>query len=484
MKITHREKVIAASLAVGIGLVFAACGGSDRGSGSGGDGGDDGSGSGQGGATMAGPSGTGGEISISVGIGGNAMGSGGGESCAGETSTAELVPLDLYIMLDKSGSMLDKTGANAQGPSKWDAVTQGLNAFFSDPQSAGIGVGLQYFPTRVPGVPENCTSNADCPGASGPCLTKACNNQATLTPCSTNANCPGGSCVNVGQCSNDPNYFCFTQGASCGGNLGTCVALYATWCVNRDSCDAVDYANPAVEFQALNGAAADLSASIAMISPQGATPTAPALEGAIQHASAWAAANPTHKVVTVLATDGLPTTCPPTDIPSIAQIAADGVAASPSILTFVIGVFAGNDVNAQQNLDAIAAAGGTQSAFFIDANQNVTQAFIDALNAIRGTKLKCEYLIPAPPPGETLDYGKVNVEHTPPGAASPTTIFYIADPAACDPMTGGWYYDADPAKGGTPTTIIMCPETCDAFSAAGGKVDIRLGCETEIGPPA
>ena len=52
------------------------------------------------------------------------------------------------------------------------------------------------------------------------------------------------------------------------------------------------------------------------------------------------------------------------------------------------------------------------------AASNLT-AFIDALNAIRGTKLACEYLIPAPPPGEKLDFNKVNVEHTPPGAAMP-----------------------------------------------------------------
>jgi hypothetical protein len=410
---------------------------------------------------------------------------GGGESCAGETSKAELVPLDLYIMLDKSGSMLDKTGANGQGPSKWDAVTQGLNAFFNDPQSAGIGVGLQYFPIRAPGVPETCTSNADCPGATGPCLTKGCTGQSTIVPCNNNSNCPGGtSCVNLGQCSNDPNYFCYTQGAPCGGNLGNCVALYATFCVNRDTCAPADYANPAVEIEALNGAAGALSGSIAMVTPVGGTPTAPALQGAIDHAAAWAEANPTHKVVTVLATDGLPTQCSPTDIPNIAQIAAQGVAGAPSILTFVIGVFAGNDVNAQQNLDAIASAGGTQSAFFIDASQNVTQAFIDALNAIRGTKLECEYLVPAAPPGETLDYGKVNVEHTPPGANMAETIFYVVDAAACDPVKGGWYYDTDPMKGGKPTTIIMCPATCDSFGMFGGQVDIRLGCKTEIGPPA
>lgn len=480
-------KVIAGSLAVGFGASFAACGidsspkrpsGFETGSG----------GSGGGANTAAGgmtgtSSGLGGDIGITVGSGG-ATGAGGGPTCAGETSKAELVPLDIYIMLDKSGSMLDKTGANGSGPPKWDAVTQGLNAFFNDAQSSGIGVGLQFFPIRAPGVPETCSANADCPGASGPCLLKACTGQASLISCTKNADCPFlSTCQNLGQCQNNSNYYCFTQGADCGNGLGTCVAIYATTCVNQYSCDAAVYEKPAVEFDVLNGAAAALSGSIAMITPEGGTPTAPALQGAIDHASAWAAANPTHKVVTVLATDGLPTQCSPTDIPSISAIAQAGVNASPSVLTFVIGVFSGNDANAKQNLDAIAAAGGTTSAFLIDSNQNVTQAFIDALNAIRGTKLACEYLIPAPPPGEKLDYSKVNVEHTAPGAAMPETIYYVADLASCDAMTGGWYYDADPAKGGAPTKIEMCPATCDKLGMLGGQVDIRLGCQTEIGPP-
>jgi hypothetical protein len=58
-------------------------------------------------------------------------------ACAAESKKAELLPLDLYIMLDKSGSM--------QG-SKWSSVTSAIDAFVKDPQSAGLGVGLDFFP--------------------------------------------------------------------------------------------------------------------------------------------------------------------------------------------------------------------------------------------------------------------------------------------------------------------------------------------------
>src|SRR4051812_3381743 len=40
-------------------------------------------------------------------------------ACAAHVSTAQPIPLDIYLMLDVSGSMLDATGAQT---TKWDAV--------------------------------------------------------------------------------------------------------------------------------------------------------------------------------------------------------------------------------------------------------------------------------------------------------------------------------------------------------------------------
>ena len=97
-----------------------------------------------------------------VGPQGGSGGGSGGESskgsCAAETTMAEPTPLDLYIMLDISGSMLDAAGG---GMSKWTAVKSALSAFFQDPASAGISVGIQYVPLRKAGVPATCTSDAE-----------------------------------------------------------------------------------------------------------------------------------------------------------------------------------------------------------------------------------------------------------------------------------------------------------------------------------
>jgi hypothetical protein len=481
--------------ALTIGAVFAACssgsmtgtggtsntGGSEP-SGSGGNH----SSSGTGGASTSGGD-VGGAFTVSSGSGsGTSSGTGGAETCAGETSQAELIPLDIYLMLDSSGSMNDTTGANGTGPTKWTAVTQALGAFFGDPQSAGLGVGLQHFPLTAAGVPASCTSSAQCPGSTGPCLLKICSGLSGIVPCSKNQDCfPYGSfsCVQLGQCG---NYYCAPPGGTCSNNNQPCNAITSSFCVNEDSCVAGDYAAPAVEIASLNGASSALDSAINGWMPNGNTPTAPALDGAIQHAKTWAQSNPTHTVVVVLATDGLPTECTPTDIPSIAQIAAQGASGSPGVKTFAIGVFSPDDITAgaKDNLDQIASAGGSNAAFIVDTSQNVEAQFLAALNAIRGTKLACEYAVPPAGDAGMLDFDKVNVEYTAPGASMPTTIGYVGKDANCDPTMGGWYYDVDPAMGGTPTKIIMCPATCATFSATnGGQIDIRVGCKTVIQPP-
>jgi len=77
-----------------------------------------------------------------VGVGGQGGGLKDAEVCARETKRADALPVDMYIMLDKSTSMheLDPTGTKI-----WDAVKTALSAFFADPGAAGTGVGLQYF---------------------------------------------------------------------------------------------------------------------------------------------------------------------------------------------------------------------------------------------------------------------------------------------------------------------------------------------------
>jgi len=303
--------------------------------------------------------------------------------CAATSHSAQLIPLDMYIMVDQSSSMSEPTGT---GATRWQAVAEAIEAFVSDPKSAGLGVGIQYFPLK-----------------------------------------PGG----------------------------------------KTSCVAGDYAKPEVAIAALPDNAQAITASIEKHGPTPSTPTYPALQGAVTYATAHATAHPTHTVAVVLATDGEPTQCAPLDIPTIAAVAAKGAAAAPKVRTFVIGV--GTSLG---NLDAIAAAGGSQQSFLVDAGGNVVQQFELALAAIQGQALACAYEIPKPEGGLPTQFDKVNVQVTL-GAKAAAVLPYVADAASCDPQKGGWHYD----DAGAPTQIVLCPQSCGAVKGDGlAQVDVMLGC--------
>ena len=456
--------------------------GSGAGSSTGGSSGQAGSSS-TGGSSASG--GTGGfAFDASTGTGGGSGGLQDGGACTGTTTKSTQLPLDIYVMMDISGSMTEQL---SNGQTKWAAVKSAMTGFLNDKNSQGLGVGIQYFPLLDSSVPDTCTSNADC-GTGGLCVLKSCFDSSAAThavvPCASNADCSGAAqCVPLGQNCQNPQQLCAPATKNCTGFAG-CKQLTTSYCSNKTQCTSSDYAKPAVEISTL-GSPTPIINSMNGQTPNGQTPTAPALQGAIDHATAWAKAHPTHTVVVVMATDGLPTQCSPTDIPSIAGIASNAVKATPGIDTFVIGVFAPTDTTAQSNLDTIAKAGGTGSAFIVDTSGNVGQQFTDALNKIRGQALACDFTLPAPPDGGTLDYGKVNVSFTANGKTQ--NLLYVTDQSHCDPNTGGWYYDHDPANGGTPTKIIVCDNNCADFktttSTTVGSVDVQLGCKTNTPVP-
>jgi hypothetical protein len=338
----------------------------------------------------------------------------GGAACATDVHRSEPTPLDLYVMLDQSTSMDDA--------SKWGSVRAAFETFVKSPGTAGIGIGIQYFPLAA----------ADSAGCASKCTTCAC---------VMNCGCSGCQCTN---------------------NVCSCL-------IAGSSCNAADYARPDVEIAPLPGAAQAIVASLAAHSPNGGTPSRPALDGAIQHARAFAQGHAGHKVVVVLATDGEPNDCAST-VDNVAQLASTGAAGMPSVLTFVIGV--GGNLAA---LDAVAAAGGTKKAFLVDTGATASAEFAAALDAIRQASISCEYAIPSV--SGAIDYGKVNVQYTPAGG-SPTIVGQVKSAATCDATRGGWYYD-NPAH---PTKIEVCPASCRAMNngslGVGGEVDVVFGCDT------
>lgn len=229
-------------------------------------------------------------------------------------------------------------------------------------------------------------------------------------------------------------------------------------------CKTSDYAKPQVSMTALpNNVFGQILDSQ---SPDGGTPTKPALEGVISYAQTLAAGTAKDgKVAIVLVTDGLPDGCNGNSTSSVRTLAAS---VATQIPTYVIGVG-----DALSNLDQIAEGGGTQKALIV-ADQNPTQIQADfqkAIQTIKQNALACDYKIPAPPNGETLETGKVNVVYKS-GSASET----ISYNQSCAGGTG-WKYD-DPQK---PTRILMCDGSCATVKTA-GSVDVLFGCTTQTGP--
>lgn len=360
--------------------------------------------------------GTGGAFTSSSG-GGTA---GGGGSCVGTSFAAKPVPLDIFVMLDQSGSMNLAAG---NGMSRWESIKAAITSFVQQPGTTGIGMGIQYFGLGQPSVPGcyviECTSDADCTNGCGPC-----------------------------------------------NSSGVCTSPYNP---DVDSCDPLDYAWADVPIQPLPGAGNFIIGSMTMHAPGTNTPTAPALEGAIHYAKTWAQKNPGRIVVVALASDGEPSECD-VDPAHLDMIAAAGFGQAPSIKTFVIGVGP-----ALQLLDGIAAAGGTSAAYHVDLDMAATSHFLDALNSIRGAALGCTYQIPPPPVGMTEDFSRVNVDYLPGDGSAKHTFPKVMDKAHCPAGGDGWYYDDEAA----PAEIILCDDTCAVVQKdLMAKVEIVLGCLT------
>jgi hypothetical protein len=196
-------------------------------------------------------------------------------TCGGSVFEPEQLPLDMYFLVDSSGSMAEPT---ANGTNKWVLVTNALIDFLGNPANADIGVGLGYFPQ---GVQLTCVAG-------------------------------------------DPGCLCIPFINLCFPNLG-------------GSCLPTDYSTPAVPLQ-LPSNPSLLITDIQQRLFAGGTPTRPALEGTYQYLQTWASQNPGRKLVAVLATDGDPTGCAGNTPGEIATMAANALASPSRIQTFVIGV--------------------------------------------------------------------------------------------------------------------------------------------------
>ncbi|HYO96653.1 MAG TPA: vWA domain-containing protein [Polyangiaceae bacterium] len=198
---------------------------------------------------------------ITVGSGGASGGSGGAEpvtACATGMAKANLMPVNMFIQFDRSGSMLDDD--------KWPQAAQALTAFFQNAETAGLRIALRFFPHDSPAV--GCSGDDD-----GVCSAEACSQP--LVPL--------------------------------GEVLATPMDPHEAALVS-----AVQTSAPPPR---------PMRGSGQMAPPSQGTPIHPALEGALTWARANQLAKPNEKTVVVLVTDGEPTGCNE-DMDAIAGLAS------------------------------------------------------------------------------------------------------------------------------------------------------------------
>jgi hypothetical protein len=200
----------------------------------------------------------------------------------------------------------------------------------------------------------------------------------------------------------------------------------------------------------------------------GNTPLSAALEGGLLWATNHLTAHPSEKAAVVLVTDGEPEACNQNHayIVSLAQTAHD----TAGVVTFAIGLPGANESLMHQ----IAAAGGTNQAIMVGSG-NEQQELRDALSAVRGNTVACEFLVPGEVDGQEVDPTRVNVFYTPGGAGDPQLIGQVGGVGDCVATEQAWYYD-DPLN---PTRVIFCNFTCAAIrSDPDAKIDVLFGCST------
>jgi hypothetical protein len=108
------------------------------------------------------------------------------------------------------------------------------------------------------------------------------------------------------------------------------------------------------------------------------------------------------------------------------------------------------------------AAGSNNPAGFTAIFKRIAQGVVE------GTKVACDFAVPQPPMGKTLDRNTVEVVYSKTGA-DPISFRQVQDVESCAGQSGSFYFKGD--------TIQLCSDTCTRVQSDNtAKVDVRFGC--------
>jgi hypothetical protein len=257
--------------------------------------------------------------------------------------------------------------------------------------------------------------------------------------------------------------------------MGFGMSLFPVPGSTTTSCAAAYYRDEALPISDVRQMADGAMARLDATPPQGQTPTGPALTAALDLAKAYALAHVDRSVVVVLATDGLPTTCTPTDTRALALLAKDALDGPAHVRTLVVAARSldGTDLS---SFDGIARAGGTERPLVIDPRADFAGQLTSALTTAAAREVACDLAIPEPPVGAHLDYDAVNVVLD--GGEGRVILPRVSGPGSCT-ASGGWYYDIDPAAG-APQRLNMCKSSCERADDTARGLRVELGCKSLV----
>lgn len=357
-----------------------------------------------------------------------------------ETETA--AGLDVFLLLDTSGSMNEATSA---GVKKLGAVQAALATFFGNAQWKGARAAILRFPFPEP--LSSCEKASDCPD--GECATSGTCENDPKTTCFTTLQCGGAPCVNKAYCQFSSD-MCSTN-ADCPPGTGEC--WFGGSCTTQKTCDPAAYETPIVELSSFGSPA--LVAGLDSLTAEGPTPTLPAYGGAstLARASAKQTSVPT---IVVLVSDGMPSLCgspsPVDDAVVGAKLAKVATATlADGVTTHALGIFSKKEqAVAMPSLEAFAKAGGG-GAFVIAPDGGLSASFVAAMDAIAKSAVSCTYHLPDLG-GKVPDPASVKV------TIAGKELTHVAGPAAC---TGdGFYLSSDLAEDAVADVVLLCPEAC------------------------
>jgi hypothetical protein len=356
-------------------------------------------------------------------------------ACSSGSQEASLVPVDMFAMMDRSGSML----ANAKGGGKkrWEAVTEALVQYSGSDEAADNGLALSYFP-----YPTECYE---------------CRRGGILSPLE----------------------YCLEQGRGEWSTVACDPARSDIIYGNHDpyDCDwgsfyhfAVDYGVPFGILSGSGGAQAnaikDSIRRLDKIEWEYDTDTYSALRTAVQLADDHRKLYPDRKAIALLVTDGEPyTQCERSNDLTLQMTIAEAKAAyARGIETYVIG--AGSSLE-RLNAIALAGSGNRQSAFLVDLD---SRQIVKALEAVQQVSMPCWFPIPVPERGD-LDYSTPMVVVSKNGKHG-TPLSRVVEQSECGDKSA-WYYD----NNASPSRINLCPEACTTARASSkSRIDIEYRC--------